>query len=719
MDTTPQTSRRWRRRLANSLAIAAGIVVVLALTLGYLDDAVYNSDHFADRATSALSTDAVKEEIATIVTTDVAVRQDPDLLAFRPVIQDAIEGLIGTGIFQSLFHAAVTDAHRALVHQDESSVLFTLADIGEVVSGAISAVVPESELEAVSQDTTFPVVEIEPPQWFVDLTELAGKLSTGFILLIVLALLMLAATTLLEVPKRRTLLVFCNTIVIAAIAVMVGVEFGKAIAVGAVDDEGLKNALAAVYDAFADDLKALMFFTALAAAIVAAAAASLIRPIEAGQFIAWARRLVTTTPQRHWLRVLRALVFIGVGVLIIAERQIAFDIAIWTVGLLIVYIGTAELIRVAFLKQTDEERERNARLGRRSLIAAGIAGVGLLMLSIVFAQTGGISSERSLRIDTVGCNGSEDYCDIPLDRFAFPATHNSMSGGDNPEWMFAQHEAGIPKQLADGVRGFLIDAHLGRMTESGRVATDFTDSENDGETYKETLGEDGFAAALRLRDRVVDSQPVEEPNVYLCHGFCELGATPLRDTFKAMSDFLDANPDEVLTIVIEDYVPPSMITDIAEETGLADHVYKGPLDKDNMPTLQEMIDSGGRILLMAENHGGSGDTAWYRPAFKALMQETPYSFHEPSQLTDPKKLPASCAPNRGPESAPFFQMNHWIDTSPAPKPSNARIVNTREVILRRAHECEKLRGVPVGLVAVDFYRTGDLFGAVRDLNASR
>ena len=59
----------------------------------------------------------------------------------------------------------------------------------------------------------------------------------------------------------------------------------------------------------------------------------------------------------------------------------------------------------------------------------------------------------------------------------------------------------------------------------------------------------------------------------------------------------------------------------------------------------------------------------------ALVQETPYSFKRPQQLTETSQLRASCQPNRGPDSAPLFLINHWIDTSPAPKPSNAAKVN--------------------------------------------
>jgi hypothetical protein len=43
-------------------------------------------------------------------------------------------------------------------------------------------------------------------------------------------------------------------------------------------------------------------------------------------------------------------------------------------------------------------------------------------------------------------------------------------------------------------------------------------------------------------------------------------------------------------------------------------------------------------------------------------------------------------------------------------------VNAYEPLLARARECERLRGRPPGLIAVDFYEEGDLFRVVDTLN---
>ena len=61
-------------------------------------------------------------------------------------------------------------------------------------------------------------------------------------------------------------------------------------------------------------------------------------------------------------------------------------------------------------------------------------------------------------------------------------------------------------------------------------------------------------------------------------------------------------------------------------------------------------------------------------------------------------------------------MNHWIDTTPTPKPSNAAIVNAYDFLLARAEKCEAERNHIPNIIAVDFYRTGDLLRVVNKLN---
>ena len=156
--------------------------------------------------------------------------------------------------------------------------------------------------------------------------------------------------------------------------------------------------------------------------------------------------------------------------------------------------------------------------------------------------------------------------------------------------------------------------------------------------------------------------------------------------------------------VIEDYVTPADIAAAFRESGLERFVYRGAA-KPPWPTLRELIDSDQRMLVLGEN-----DTAgvpWYHPAFE-VFQETPYKFVAPEEF--------SCRPNRGGTAAPLFQINHWIETLPAPKPSNAAIVNAHDFLLGRARQCQKERGKLPNILAVDFAMTGDVVGVAAEMN---
>jgi hypothetical protein len=99
--------------------------------------------------------------------------------------------------------------------------------------------------------------------------------------------------------------------------------------------------------------------------------------------------------------------------------------------------------------------------------------------------------------------------------------------------------------------------------------------------------------------------------------------------------------------------------------------------------------------------------SWLHPAFVSI-QETPYTFHKPEDF--------SCRPNRGGTSGSLFQINHWIETTPAPQPTNAEIVNAYDLLLRRARECQRVRKHLPNVIAVDFYDIGDVVRVARTLN---
>jgi hypothetical protein len=218
-----------------------------------------------------------------------------------------------------------------------------------------------------------------------------------------------------------------------------------------------------------------------------------------------------------------------------------------------------------------------------------------------------------------------------------------------------------------------------------------------------------YKAALRLRERA-GFRGDGTRGIYLCHTFCELGATPLADGLNDIRDFLVTHPGQVLVVVNQDYVTPSDFVRAVTDAGLSRYAFTPPAGR-RWPTLREMIDADHRLLVLAENHAGGAP--WYQPAYARLLQETPFSFSRPAELAD---TGASCRDNRGPANAPLLLLNNWVTTDPAPRPSNASKVNAYATLLARARACERDRRQPANLIAVDFYRRGDVFRVIRTLN---
>jgi len=359
---------------------------------------------------------------------------------------------------------------------------------------------------------------------------------------------------------------------------------------------------------------------------------------------------------------------------------------------------------------SEEEQVSRRHLVRR--LAVPLIAALLIGGAVAGYFAGGGTTQGSAVAFSGGCNGFEQLCDKRLDQVVLPATHNSMSV-PLPGWFSSEQEAPIGTQLNDGIRGLLFDTHYGDKLSGGRVRTDFGSRED----IRKIANQDGvspqaFDAALRLRSRLGFSGNGKR-GMYLCHTFCELGATLLSTGLDQIHDFLATHPNAVMVVVNQDYISPADFVKAIGDAGLTQYVFKD-FDQKPWPTLRQMIDSNQRLVLLAENHAGAAP--WYRLAYKSLTEETPYTWRKVSLITAPSELPASCRPNRGPKSAPLFLINHWISTDPVPRPSDAAKVNAYKPLLARARECEKVRHHLPNLLAVNFYREGDVFKVVNTLN---
>lgn len=90
--------------------------------------------------------------------------------------------------------------------------------------------------------------------------------------------------------------------------------------------------------------------------------------------------------------------------------------------------------------------------------------------------------------------------------------------------------------------------------------------------------------------------------IYLCHTTCgELNAGPLTNYLTTIKTWMDANADQVLTLLLTngDRVDVSLFESAMQSTGLTSYAY-APTHKlaiSEWPTLQELIDNGTRLVM--------------------------------------------------------------------------------------------------------------------------
>ena len=328
----------------------------------------------------------------------------------------------------------------------------------------------------------------------------------------------------------------------------------------------------------------------------------------------------------------------------------------WRCAIVLVLAGTA-LVAGAAVGRLVETSRRAVTLRRLAVLGIGV--VVLVGFSIV--MTTRPTDERA-------CDGHVELCDRRYDEVTTAATHNAMSSPDVvPVW--PEHDGGLTEQLDAGVRTLLIDTHhwppLQSAAELAAVVGD------DGRTLPPALA----AALYELRADLREGRP----GAFLCHIHCIFGAQPLGEGLGEVRDFLVANPDEVVTLIIQDEIPAVETAAAFDAAGLTPFVYHHG-SKRSWPTLGEMIDDGERLVVFAENAGPPPD--WYANAFER-MQETPFLFLSPDAF--------SCAENRGDPDAPLFLMNHWIQRIAPDRADSAR-VNRLDVLVDRARESRARAG---------------------------
>jgi hypothetical protein len=701
------------RATASVVMLVIGAVLLIAGTLAfYAREQIVDREAFANRAVAALDDDGVRTIVGREIVIYLAERGSADLAAARPLLESVVDTLIQTDPFQRVFRSAAREANRVFFVRDKENVLLDLGDAAQIVEFGLRSVSPNLAKQLPS-DLKPDLLALKDSEVTGTTLRVADSIRTLGIVLPLLALALLVGAVAVA-PDRRVAVLragiavgTAGAILLVALVVLEARTLAGVYGEDEVTDEEVRNAVSGLWDAFLGDLLTWALLLALLGIAIAAAAAAL--DPEDVEAPAQRLRRLAQRPSATWARALRGVVALAAGVLAVLEPTLALQIVAVLGGAFLVFFGMSELLLL--LARPGQTRAEAERTRGRAFVAAGAAGVlivgALTALVIVVTSSAPPPSVAAEGVRRGECNGSFALCELRLNEAVWAGTHNSFSASDSPGWFIANQRHDMQRQLEDGIRLFLIDPHWGIESDNGKVRTDFASEKRDRNKVAKSMPPEVLASAERLAGRLGAGGLEGEREVWLCHTVCELGATKMVDSMIEVREFLEANRGEIVILFIEPYVSPQDIERVFREAKLLRYV--ATLDRDSpMPTLGQLVNRNKRVIVFTEKDA-DGSVPWYLDGF-SFVQDTPLGVTKVKQL--------SCDLERGDVHSPFLMINHWADVFP-PRSSPNEPFQTEKEIIGRAKKCERKRGLPVSLIAVDHYELGSLIPAVDALNADR
>jgi hypothetical protein len=352
-----------RRGIALVLAAAAACLLVAAIG-AYSLFAVLDEDAFADRATSTLHSDEVRQEIATRMATRI-IEKEPRLTRAGEAINEAAAAEVENDpTFPTGFHTAALDLHSSLFSSDDADATLRVAGSG----GAI-----QQRVEQTQGWPPLPSID-DPPLLAVGTSGFEGALRTlapparaaALPLTIVSALagLALLALGIARASTRRRGIWAAGITVAAAAGLLAAGVTGTCDVVLNQFDTGFGDAVVVqIWDAFLGDLRAWALAAAAGGLIVAAAAG--------GPRLSL--RGLLATPRWGGDRLVRAAGLLALAVLAVTLPHLVLDLGLVALAGGLVYVAAGELVRV--LAPPD--------CPRRVTRAVAIAGGLLVLIAVV------------------------------------------------------------------------------------------------------------------------------------------------------------------------------------------------------------------------------------------------------------------------------------------------------------------------------------------------
>ena len=252
------------------------------------------------------------------------------------------------------------------------------------------------------------------------------------------------------------------------------------------------------------------------------------------------------------------------------------------------------------------------------------------------------------------CNGSNDLCNKRYNEVAYLTTHNAFNSKQD-RYLFPNQKSNISEQLNNGVRALMIDVY-----------------DDNGSTV-----------------------------VY--HAYKFLGSQPLSVYLNDVKYFLDNNPNEILTIILETYTSSNAIENEINKVGLLKYLHTQDVNS-TWPKLQTMIDSNKRLVILSDKNDANEKQSWYHYVWNFAVEN--------------KYGEINCEFNRGNPENSLFIFNHFI-TSLTGNKENANKVNSFKYLMNHITNCKDLKNKFPNFITVDFYEIGESIDVVSKLNSTK
>ncbi|KAF7416421.1 hypothetical protein PC9H_002687 [Pleurotus ostreatus] len=304
-------------------------------------------------------------------------------------------------------------------------------------------------------------------------------------------------------------------------------------------------------------------------------------------------------------------------------------------------------------------------------------------LFIVASLTLALASPSAKRATV--CNGHAELCDRSFGNVTFFGSHDSFAFTTDPIVLARDQEVDIPTQLGLGVRLLQAQAHM----RNGALHFCHTST---------------YPSHCRI---LFDGGTVEN---YL----------------KKVKTFLDANPNEVLTLIFtnpEGVSIPNIWKPAFDNAGITPLAFVPPsipMKASDWPTLGQLIDSGKRVVVFLDaGADGQGSGNFILPEFP-MIWETPFSQTDAS-------FPCRVDRIQGPLSTQdhMYMINHSLNVNILPigdgvlvsDPVDAPVTNGVTSIVNHANGCAQFAaGRAPNFVLLDYVNIGQGKQAVDILN---